>query len=326
MKVLFVDMAASKPYTMNTLRSYAMGGTEATVLRVAGGLAKEGFEVFLFEGCDANRAELTVDGVRHIPDTAMPDVDVCIHLRTALFIEGFKELYPKARHIVWLHDIVTEPEPELVNADEVVCVSHWHLQQTCEAWPAEPAEFKARFIYNPVVVGGAKRHEKVPGRLGFFSSPHKGLKQTVELFQELRKKTPSLSLVVANPGYLPDMVPDGVTFLGQLPHHRVLEEMSKCEALFYPQTVFPETFGLVLAEANAMGTPVLAHDFGAAREVLMATHNNRRCNEVLDLNKEGYLEAALYRLRYAPPKAEADPRFSLENVLAQWKDLLNEAH
>src|SRR5581483_2147599 len=38
--------------------------------------------------------------------------------------------------------------------------------------------------------------------------------------------------------------------------------------VFYPKFVLPETFGLVFAEASAVGTPVLTHDCGAAAEVL----------------------------------------------------------
>ncbi len=47
-----------------------------------------------------------------------------------------------------------------------------------------------------------------------------------------------------------------------------MQHIRESLCVFYPQTQRCETFGLVYAESNAVGTPVLAHDFGAAREVL----------------------------------------------------------
>lgn len=316
MRVLFVDMVAAKPYTANTLRSYALGGTEATVIRVARGVAAlPGYEVSVFQGCDMARSELVIDGIHHVGADANPRPDVVIHLRTALYVEAFREEYPKARHIVWLHDIVTEPEPDL-RQQEIVCVSEWHLNQVERAMGNTLiTDEEHRFIYNPVSIEGAIRHDKVKGRLGFFSSPHKGLAQVIKLLPE------GNHLVIANPGYMPDAetANANVINLGQLPHHRVLEEMSKCEALFYPQTVFPETFGLVLAEANAMGVPVLCHDFGASSEVL----SDHTANAVGDCTKPEHVRLMLdILLNGNQPNPVADPRFSLENVVAEWRALL----
>ncbi|MBV8851817.1 MAG: hypothetical protein JOY91_00380, partial [Sinobacteraceae bacterium] len=36
----------------------------------------------------------------------------------------------------------------------------------------------------------------------------------------------------------------------------------------FPNFVLPETFGLVFAESQAVGTPVLTHDCGAAAEII----------------------------------------------------------
>lgn len=43
--------------------------------------------------------------------------------------------------------------------------------------------------------------------------------------------------------------------------------MQESLCTFYPNCVYPETFGLVLAESNAVETPVLTHCIGAAPEV-----------------------------------------------------------
>jgi glycosyltransferase involved in cell wall biosynthesis len=63
-----------------------------------------------------------------------------------------------------------------------------------------------------------------------------------------------------------------VQWLGTLTPAQTLEQAASALCVFMPNFVLPETFGLVFAEANAVGTPVLAHDCGAAREVLHAAN------------------------------------------------------
>ncbi|WP_341891691.1 glycosyltransferase family 4 protein, partial [Variovorax sp. YR752] len=49
---------------------------------------------------------------------------------------------------------------------------------------------------------------------------------------------------------------DGVRFVGELPQQRLLRRMARLDALLHPS--LEESFGLVLAEAMALGVPVLA--------------------------------------------------------------------
>jgi len=323
MRVLFTDLVAYKPYTCDTLRSEALGGTEATVLRVARGLAQRGHEVALFQGIDAGRSETTIDGILHVNAGSEIKPDAVVHLRTAQAVAGFREHWPEARHLVWMHDLGgawsrTEP----VQGEELVCVSDFHAKQINEHLDEAPKAIHR--IYNVVEVDGM-RYPKVRGRLGFFSSPHKGLNQTIDAFFALSQSRPELSLVIANPGYIPNGPGGsaiGITNLGQLPHHRVMEEMSRCEVLFYPQTAVPETFGLVLAEANAMGTPVISHDHGAAMEVLMGA--NAGCNSVIQADDPAIIAHALHEsLNRGGKSAPAlDPRFAIDAVIADWCNLL----
>jgi glycosyltransferase involved in cell wall biosynthesis len=323
-KILFVDTVAYRPYTCKTLREEALGGSEATLLRVARGLAKEGFDVSLYQLIDSEREETTIEGIRHVNSSFADQPDIVIHMRTSKVLPDFKQVWPNARHIVWMHDLGGDwLKDEPLDGVEVVCVSKFHGQQFLDAAMDCTLLPKVSFIPNPVEVDGM-RYDRVPGRLGFFSSPHKGFSQVIALFAEARGKNPNLELVVGNPGYMDNQVTgmEGVTFLGQLPHCRALEEMSKCEVLFYPQTVFPETFGLVLAEANAMGVPVLAHDFGAAKEVLH--DHNRLSNVVVDCTVLENISDGLREILNNYIRPELDSRFKLENVIAEWRRLLEE--
>jgi glycosyltransferase involved in cell wall biosynthesis len=113
---------------------------------------------------------------------------------------------------------------------------------------------------------------------------------------------------VADPGYWagpsPDL-PDGVVPLGPLPHRAVLRHVREAFAVFYPQARFEETFGPVFAEANAVGTPVLAHPHAVAREVLDETPADRR--QLVDARDP---EAAARRLT---------ARFQTSRVAADWE-------
>jgi glycosyltransferase involved in cell wall biosynthesis len=316
MNLLFIDPVCPRSYTCNTLRTEALGGSEASMLRICRALAAEGNDVSLYQHVDDQRSAATIEGIRHVGlNSEFPAPDVVIHFRSSHEMPVWESLYPSARHIMWTQDIVTPDVALSLRGREIICLTQWHQQQISEACAYFKILPKAiHQIYNPVEIDG-NRYDKVPGRLGFFSSPHKGLDQVVSAFKQVGRL--GRELFIANPGYVPDSQHHGanITNLGQLPHYKVMEELSRCEVLFYPQTVFPETMGIVLAEANAMGVPVLAHDFGAAKEVV-------RYGAVVDCTKPDNVKDALEALLCLQHKAELDPRFKLENVMAKWKELL----
>jgi glycosyltransferase involved in cell wall biosynthesis len=60
---------------------------------------------------------------------------------------------------------------------------------------------------------------------------------------------------------------DGMEFVGEVSFEEKLELYRHAIAVVYP-VAFEEPFGLVMAEALASGTPVMAFDRGAVREIL----------------------------------------------------------
>lgn len=322
MRILFVDAVCYKPYSLQTLNSGALGGTEATVLRVAKGLSTRGHDVFIFQFKDDEREETDIEGIRHIGANSLIQApDVVVHIRTAKGLAGFREHWPKARHVVWMHDLGGEwLKDEPLSSEEVICLSDFHVKQFLEECTKHGlSDVKATRIYYPIEVQ-AKRpilNEVLPNRLGFFSSPHKGIGQCINAFYDMRAKNKKLEFVYCNPGYMNDWPGGGSLInLGQLSHSRVLEEMAKCQMLFYPQTVFPETFGRIYAEANTMGLPVLCHDFGAAREILS------QGNEVIDCASPQAIAAAFERLMTNRPAIHPRPEFNPEVVLDAWESYL----
>jgi glycosyltransferase involved in cell wall biosynthesis len=182
----------------------------------------------------------------------------------------------------------------------------------------------------------------------FFSSPNKGLRFALDAFRALRRRMPDLRLCVGNPGYKRFAAAGiaGVEWLGSLPHARVVAETRAALCAFSPNFVIPETFGLVFAESHAVGTPVLTHDCGAAREVLgdagqllPVTWAQRayeaplhrlephwRAVPALLADRLGLFDRYIERIRLwrdgGRPRVGPDPRFRLSVIAAEWRSYL----
>lgn len=315
MKILFVDPVCPKPYTLTELNQVRMGGTEATCLRVFRELSKR-FDVTLTQrGGEAEPVQ---------------DYDIVITLRDGKVFRVMQDKYPKARHYLWLHDVVngeyTKHLMETLSGDKthnLICVSNWHRMQVLTALqPLSLASvIKAQVIYNPVESYCTRATEYNPKQLIFLSSPHKGLDQVLEMFKVLWTQDPTFELLLANPGYYQDKteLPPGVTPLSEMNcgHHKLMGFVAHSLCTFYPQTIFPETFGLVYAESNALGTPVLCHDIGAAREVLDGHSQIVNCDTVANV-----INTLLSWSKGARPTVGLNQQFSLSEVTKEWVKLI----
>ena len=96
--------------------------------------------------------------------------------------------------------------------------------------------------------------------------PTKGLQVLLEALDLMGDAAPPLLVA----GVAPGSQIYGVQFLGPLPHARVLDLMAESMAVVVP-SVWPEPFGRVAIEAQAVGTPVIASDVGGLPE----THAQR---------------------------------------------------
>ena len=94
----------------------------------------------------------------------------------------------------------------------------------------------------------------------------KGADIAVEAFVEARKRRPLLKMVMIGPGKSPADVPSGVTVLGALPAERITElRLQSAVALSCSRS---EAFSYVVAEAMALGMPVLATDTFGPSEII----------------------------------------------------------
>jgi glycosyltransferase involved in cell wall biosynthesis len=354
---LFFDPACDRPYSTRTLEETALGGTEATVTRIADALGARVMQ--------HNRE--SAEG-RYLPPGATGDVAHLVVLRDPRPVRRLAASFPGARVYLWLHDL-TRPGSKRGRrlaaaasalaelAVTIVCVSDFQRRQVEAVLQRAGAgpRVRAVTIYNPVDVAAEPGGSAVdPSKLVFFSSPNKGLAFTLDAFSAARRVIPGLHLSIGSPGYKSPRYAGvaagrlaGIEWLGALPHARILTEVRSALCVFYPNFVLPETFGLVLAEAQAVGTPVITHDCGAVREILAdpsqilpVTRAERRYERIARLLPSGarhrlapwgdrlgvftpYVERLLALRGAARPAPIADSRFRLNVVAQRWRTLFS---
>lgn len=107
------------------------------------------------------------------------------------------------------------------------------------------------------------------GALGFvgrLDEPRKGLSVLFDTFERLRRTHPHVRLLVAGPGD-PGRLPEGVTLLGQV-SDEVKAQIYRSVDVFVAPNTGGESFGIILLEAMAAGTSIVASDLAAFRRVL----------------------------------------------------------
>jgi glycosyltransferase involved in cell wall biosynthesis len=325
MRLVFLDTSCPSPYDAETLETRPQGGTESTVTRVAEGLAERGHDVIVAQKGrgEGGKGLAKYIGLDHL-DQIHYRPHAVIALRTPELARFSFEKYPDSRRFLWLHDFnqqrVVQAYPSLKDANtKILCVSRTHKSVVADALlsqiPPPITGLTVDYIYNPIADLEPDGTPVDPKKLVFFSSPHKGLDHALYLFSRLRDIDPSFTLHVANPGYLPSAessIP-GVVILGELPHVAVLQHVRSSLAVFHPNLVFPETFGLVHAEANAVGTPVITSTLGANREVLSDPR------QTISVRDEKTVIDTILRWSVERPVVRGNPNFKLSNVLDQWE-------
>lgn len=351
--VLFWDPSCQRPYDTQSVRTEATGGSEASVSRIADAL-----DAYVIQH---NRVE---DSGRYRSPGRIPGISHVVLSRDSRAIPEVRALYPEARLLLWVHDqihpgstrgrrLAQSAQSLRELAVRIVCVSDSQragVEATLHRIGVA-GSVKARTIYNPVPDELTPDESLVDkDKLVFFSSPNKGLKFTLDAFRAARRRIPQLRLVVGNPGYKMGQFPsiNGVTYLGPQAPAVMHAEVSTALCTFCPNFVIPETFGLVFAESLALGTPVLTHDCGAAREVIGDSEqllpvtiwhrayegvvgslpSSLRSGPARAADRLGLFDDYIERIQAwrvgARPETGPDSRFRLSTVAGQWRSLLAE--
>lgn len=355
MKILFVDPTCARPYHHDSLHHDPIAGTEISVIRIAEMLSKT-HAVFVAQHC-RHQNELNSSGANYITFemakkmTVEQSPDVLIYLRKYQHLDQWASLYPRAKKIFWHHDLARYKMRKwrtifIKHHCPIIGVSDFHLEDIKEKlkgkWHHQLYDFIFRKkqplvirIYNPLQDDLNKDHTPVDiNKTVFFSSPNKGLDETIRLFLKTKTKFPDLKLYVTNPGYIDIdgckqlskelLAEKGIIILGVLNKQAdVIRHVRESFCVFYPQKYKAENFGFIYAEANAVGTPVLAHDFGAAREVLSND------DQLIDANREDVEQQIIEKIKkwreHGRPEVHAKNSYRASTVIKDWERLLAES-
>lgn len=347
-RIVFYDGASAVPYSTASLDipDSGIGGAQASVARVARRLALHN-QVTVAQR--SRQVPEVSPRLQWIPANQSPDeissADAIVVLRRILDTTFIRRHNRNAPLFVWYHDwyftvrsgksfgvrmqrqLKAEARLGLhhLNRASAVSVSQAHASNIrghfAEARLLRPlaSDVRVDFIYNPIPDDLCKVPVAYdPRKLVFFSAQWKGLDMVLEAFQAVRQSMPDMQLCVASPGYSPLSRgrADNVTYLGNLSHTDVLQEVRTALCVFYPAARIPETFGLVFAESHAVGTPVLAHPFGAACELL-------EDEELVDARN---IEAIVQRVRSwrdgARPVVRSNDNLKISTIADAWERLL----
>lgn len=329
MKILFVDGTCPKPYDPSVLATEALGGTEGTVIRVAESLASRGHQVRVTQH---NREVAAKFGAEYTPFKANEDFKAThvVVLRAPLVLKTARKQFPSAKLFLWNHDIFggagwQEGFQAIVDTQAVpICVSDWHKTQMYDFMGQLRFQgaIPSRRIYNPIA--DDLRPDETPvdkDKLVFFSSPHKGLEHTLKIFEQFKnfKELKDMKLYVANPGYFDDAVlaSESLVSLGRLPHGAALDHVRSALGVLHLNAGYPETFGLVHAECNAVGTPYLSSKIGANPET--ADHPSN----LIDVNDAKAVIDRIIQWRTVDrPRVRGNPNFRMSKITREWEELL----
>lgn len=338
--LLFIDPTTPRPYDPACMEGRGIGGTEQTMECLAEGFAlrhKEQLKVVV-EQHNRLEAESYQANALYTSLGATKKAKWVVVLRDPREMLKARARFPDAKIYLYSHDLADRNLALCMEAGIFkdsgcianICVSDWHRTQTLTTLKpfGYSGEFKMRFIYNPISPNAVRDPSIAydPNKLVWLASPHKGLAQAYSLFKHLLRQNPEFKLYVTNPGYFEDCyandpeVKDRTIVLGTLPHTDALQHLRNSLCLFYPNTVFPETFGKIMAEANSVGTPVLTSTLGASREVL-----DKHPGQICDCsNVEQVVKRIMHWHKGERPIVRGNPQFKLSNVITQWENLLND--
>jgi glycosyltransferase involved in cell wall biosynthesis len=352
--ILFYDAACPSPYSSASIHTpgSTIGGAESTLIRIAERLSEK-HRVSVGQHNRTKHEQEPGDRLQWLTKKEAMDpslaVDSVVVQRRVGDLPLVKRQHPHARSFVWSHDWFKPPPGTLSRAGFLwrikvetrfflyayyraveIGVSRTHMENIKDSLLQTRAIGRLRdrvrleYIYNPIdddLRPSTESSAYDPTKLIFFSAPWKGLDMVLETFQAVHKRMTDLKLYIASPGYH-QMGPSGqsasenVVYLGNLTHDAVLREVRNSLCVFYPANLVPETFGLVFAESNAVGTPVLAHPFGAAPEVLTP----EQLVDARDIN--GIVDRLRKWREGRRPIVTAKEQFRLRNVAQEWERVL----
>lgn len=319
------------------------GGTERVVSYLSEELVRRGHEVTLFATGDSTAAA-TIEALRPMPLRAAG----LVPWGNSLHLPMLSEVFGHSARFDLIHchvDYWSFPFARMVNTPAVTTI-HGRLDI--------PALFEVYRYYSdaPLVSISNSQREPLPelnwvgtvhhglpaNQLGFYPGRGKYLaflgriapEKRVDLAIEIARRTQIPLKIAAKVDPLdreyfenrirPLLAVKGVEFIGEISERQKSEFLGNAIALLFPVD-WPEPFGLVMIEALACGTPVVARPCGSVPEVLRDGVTGFLGSSIEDL------VAAVHRISSIPRqqcRAEFEARFTAAVMAANYEQIYYE--
>ena len=215
--------------------------------------------------------------ILHMHEPGIPSISLlaCWAAEGAM-VGTFHASTPKMRAIASVGPLI---EPMIEKLSARIAVSEMAQATLNNLYGTEAVVIPNGIGYSRFNAAGRSRvrEEDAPLRIGFlgrFEETRKGLPLLLEALPKILKALPNLELVVAGPGdpekivaKIDPQVSKHIRFLGRLSESEKVEFLSSLDLYIAPNTG-GESFGIILAEAMASGTPVLASNIQAFVDLL----------------------------------------------------------
>jgi glycosyltransferase involved in cell wall biosynthesis len=313
------------------------GGIELVVDLLSRGLQAAGHDVILYtvgestcpvpkrwvlEEAEGTRIGMAVPELRHVVHAyeAVQDVDI-VHDHT-VFGPLYSERYPHLPVVTTIHgpfnDELTDLYRMVADRVPVICVSHDQRSMA----PTVPVE---RVIHHGVEASafpfgaGDGGYCVFLGRMAPEKGAHRAIvacrKAGVPLLMAAKMREP-WERAYFDAEVAPHLN-DEIRYLGEIPHEDKLQLLAGAMALVNPIR-WHEPFGLVMVEALACGTPVIAFPEGAAPEIVEDGKTGWLCNDESAMADAISRVGALDRVTC---RAAVEGYFSVERMVEQHVEL-----
>lgn len=301
--ICFVVPPQLDPWDAEVLEERGLGGTEASVVRVAQQFALRGWRVVIFgtpprEGRDDHGIEWYSSRRWH-PDEPFT---ATIALRSVDIFEANVNAKVK---ISWMHDVnvgdvrLGDNGDRFAAVDVMVCPSAWHARHMMRVYAIDTREScDMHFIVNGFDVDdfyegrvGTDDEQRVMNRFVYASSPDRGLERLLHMWPKIKERHPAAALEIFygwdNIDRLIDtshpMAPslqyfktkitrmidrlDGVTWHGRVNQETLSRYLRTSGVMAYPAD-FLDTFGIVFHQALVAGCVPIMPNLGALGEMM----------------------------------------------------------
>ena len=314
------------------------GGIELVVDELARGLVQAGHDVTLFttgdstcpvprrhalEHAEGMRIGMAVPELRHVIhayDAVATDHDI-VHDHTVMG-PFYAERYPELPVVTTIHgpfnDELTDLYARIAPRVPIICISraqHAAAPHIPIAGVIHHGIEADKFAVGDGAGDADGEYLLFLGRM----APDKGAHRAIEIARKAghrvllaAKMREAWERLYFDEQVAPLLGTDAV-YLGEVPHERKLELLGSARALLFPIR-WNEPFGMVMLEAFASGTPVLAFPEGAATEVVQDGKTGFLCED-----EEAMVEAVdrLGTIRRDDCRAAVEGYFSTDRMVAE---------